>query len=591
MHITNVRIVNFRNFAELDVALATNVLMVGENRVGKSNFIFALRLVLDSSLPDSARQLKLGDIWDGCDLATSPHVKVEVDLTDFEDDPNLLALLTDYRLATNHKIARLTYLFSKKASVAGAPKSEADYEFKVYGGDDESKSIRNDLRRRISLDLLNALRDAEAELGSWRSSPLRPLLEDAIGRVTDEELDAVGINLKEATDKLSALAPVRTLEDDLRNRIADLAGATQDMKAKLGFSSTDPKRLLRSVGLYIDDGRRGIAEASLGSANLALLTLKLAEFSWRRQQNERNYTLLVIEEPEAHLHPHLQRRIFNRLFTENAQEPRGLFLTTHSPNIASIAPLQSIVLLKETVRGTQAFSLAHLNLAENEFEDLQRYLDTTKAEILFSRAVIFVEGDAETALLPVFAETCGYDLHELGITVCSVAGVNFSPYVKFATSLDLPFVVITDWDPIEGKAPLGRKRALDLLDDIKNTKGEAPLAPADRAALEADDALLHEAVQDAGIFLNKSTLEIEIARSPEMSGAILSVLEAQNFGPTRSERITRWKVDPASVDGEHLLSMVADVGKGRLAGRLAKKAVGLKPPDYIGRAIEKVVRL
>jgi putative ATP-dependent endonuclease of OLD family len=103
------------------------------------------------------------------------------------------------------------------------------------------------------------------------------------------------------------------------------------------------------------------------------------------------------------LHPHLQRRIFNRLFTENAQEPRGLFLTTHSPNIASIAPLQSIVLLKETDRGTQAFSLAHLNLAENEFEDLQRYLDTTKAEILFSRAVIFVEGDAETALLPVFA--------------------------------------------------------------------------------------------------------------------------------------------------------------------------------------------
>ena len=49
MHITNVRIVNLRNFAELDVALAANVLMVGENRVGKSNFIFALRLVLDSS--------------------------------------------------------------------------------------------------------------------------------------------------------------------------------------------------------------------------------------------------------------------------------------------------------------------------------------------------------------------------------------------------------------------------------------------------------------------------------------------------------------------------------------------------------------
>jgi putative ATP-dependent endonuclease of OLD family len=41
--------------------------MVGENRVGKSNFIFALRLVPNTSLPDSARQLKLSDIWDGHD--------------------------------------------------------------------------------------------------------------------------------------------------------------------------------------------------------------------------------------------------------------------------------------------------------------------------------------------------------------------------------------------------------------------------------------------------------------------------------------------------------------------------------------------
>jgi predicted ATP-dependent endonuclease of OLD family len=63
MHLSRVRIVNFRNFAELVVPLAANVLMVGENRVGKSNFIFALRLVMDSSLPDSARELKLGDIW------------------------------------------------------------------------------------------------------------------------------------------------------------------------------------------------------------------------------------------------------------------------------------------------------------------------------------------------------------------------------------------------------------------------------------------------------------------------------------------------------------------------------------------------
>ncbi len=129
MHVSRVQIRNFRNFGALDVALDTNVVIVGENRVGKSNFIFALRLVLDPSLPDSARQLKLSDIWDGHDPAVDPEVWVHIDLAEFENDPALTALLTDYRLAENHHVARLTYVFRKKADIEGLPQSESDFEF------------------------------------------------------------------------------------------------------------------------------------------------------------------------------------------------------------------------------------------------------------------------------------------------------------------------------------------------------------------------------------------------------------------------------------------------------------------------------
>src|SRR5712691_4027961 len=390
MHLSRVQIINFRNFAALDVALDTNVVMVGENRVGKSNFILALRLVLDTALPDAARQLKLMDIWDGCDLAAAPEVQVHLDLTDFASDPKLIALLTDYRLASDYTIARLSYVFRKKADVTGPPRSEADYEFKVYGGGDETREIRYEVRWRICLDVLHALRDAEGELRTWRSSPLRPLLEDAIAKVPKAELNAIAADLNAATTKLGGLDPIKTLEANLRNQIAALAGTSQDIKAMLGFAPTDPVRLFHSIGLLIDDGRRGIADASLGSANLAFLTLKLAEFEWRRIKNERNYTIVCIEEPEAHLHPHLQRKVFQKLFAEDTDEPRGLFLTTHSPNIASVAPLRSIVLLKTTPnKGIHAFSLARLTLNESEIEDLQRYLDTTRADILFSRGVIF----------------------------------------------------------------------------------------------------------------------------------------------------------------------------------------------------------
>ena len=591
MYLKRVQILNFRNFSSLDVQLSKNIVMVGENRVGKSNFIHALRLVLDTTLPDSARQLKLTDIWDGCDLASELTVEIHLDFADFDSDPALIALLTDYRLAIDHTIARLSYVFRKKAEVSSTPKSDADFEFAFFGGADERRAVKSNVRQGICLDLLHALRDAEGDLGAWRSSPLRVLLEDAIGSVPKEDLDTIASDVNIATEKLGTLEPIRNLETGLRDQMAHLAGSSQDIHTKLGFAPTDPLRLFRSIGLFIDDGKRGIAEASLGSANLALLTLKLAEFEWRRTKNQRSFTLVCVEEPEAHLHPHLQRTVFQKLFNEAADDLRGLFLTTHSPNIASVVPLASIVVLKNCGdQGTKAFSLVNLSLEPAEIEDLQRYLDATRADILFSRGVIFVEGDAEVALVPVFAKSCGYDLDALGITLCSVGGVNFSPYVKMATALSLPFVVITDWDPLDGsKPPLGRKRALELVADIRRIRNQPPVDPVAIRKVEADDKQLQSAVKKYGIFLNSNTLETEIAQTNELVDTLLSILEAENFGAKRRERIDEWREYPSMIDAEQLLSMIADVGKGRLAGRLATKANGLTPPKYIEAALHYLV--
>ena len=100
-----------------------------------------------------------------------------------------------------------------------------------------------------------------------------------------------------------------------------------------------------------------------------------------------------------------------------------------------------------------AYSLANLPVTNDELEDVEPYLTATRSELLFSRGVIFVEGDAEEALMPAFADAMGYSLDRLGITVCNVAGVNFTPYVKLAASLGLPFAAVTDWDPLDGTNP------------------------------------------------------------------------------------------------------------------------------------------
>jgi putative ATP-dependent endonuclease of OLD family len=594
MRISRVQIANFRNFQTLDLRLNEHAVIVGENKIGKSNLLHALRIILDPALPDSARQLRDEDFWDGLKRPLSRNVKITiaVDLTDYEDDEDLLSVLAEHVVSSAPMVSRLTYEFGLPASVPEGPVSASDYQFVLYGGDRPENQFGWDLRRRIPMDVLGALRDAEGDLANWRRSPLHPLLDAAESEIDRAELEKLAGAITKATDAVTKKTEISELAERIASRLEQMVGSGNALDTTLGFSPTDPERLLRSLRLFIDGGKRGIGEASLGSANLLYITLKALELEHLVEEGNRHHTFLAIEEPEAHLHPHLQRLVYRDFLrprahqetegaTEEPTDPKAsttILLTTHSPHIASVSPVDSFVLLRKSgdKQSTEGVSTASIIFSEEERLDLERYLDVTRGEILFARGVVLVEGDAEMYLLPAFARLQHLDLDALGISVCSVSGTNFAPYVKFVgpTGLNIPFAVLTDFDPTTNGSR-GERRVCKLLELLGKP-----------AAKTTGDALRKEAAA-SGIFLNDCTLEVDVFKCGWHKSMGRTLVELAESKPAE-ERAEGWKKAPATLDVASFLGDINAIGKGRFAQRLATN-IGKGPcPAYIAEALKYV---
>ena len=179
MRISRVKITNFANFSELDVRTGESVVVVGENKVGKSNFVRALQLILDPGLSERDRQLGLEHFWDGLgENKIGETIEIAIELTDFTDDPRLMAHLNDCVVDSGPPmVARLTYRFQPKANLGRDPESLADYEYIIFGGDDPEMSVAPSLRRMLPLDGPAQLqypglpRGSQAQRRRWRKLP------------------------------------------------------------------------------------------------------------------------------------------------------------------------------------------------------------------------------------------------------------------------------------------------------------------------------------------------------------------------------------------------------------------------------------
>jgi putative ATP-dependent endonuclease of OLD family len=232
--------------------------------------------------------------------------------------------------------------------------------------------------------------------------------------------------VKELNASIEALNDVQDVRSDIRGTIKDAAGETYS-PASLSIRSDLPDeadKLFQSLRLFVgesDEQYEGaIHELSLGGANLIYLTLKLLEFKYQKAR-ESIANFLLIEEPEAHIHTHIQKTLFDRIAYSDTQ----IIYSTHSTHISEVSKISSVNILGRNGVTCEAYQPA-TGLTSSEIGNVQRYLDAVRSNLLFAKSVVLVEGDAEEILLPIlFKKVVGLSLDELGISLINIRSTGF----------------------------------------------------------------------------------------------------------------------------------------------------------------------
>lgn len=574
MYLAQLRISNFRKLQAVELIFRPGLnILVGSNNIGKTAVIDALRALLaghDEPYP----RLDSEDMHRYKSGVPAGDIKFQYIFRDLNSDDEadfLAALKPD---ADGKLEAHITIRYSV-ADKTGRLRA------KRWCGDNEDVSLTTDMMENLRGVYLPPLRDASQGLKPSRTSQLARLLQLL---VDDAGRDGINNALKKLDEDLKKHEPIVNTHAAIKNRHGTMLGPQLAQVLDLSLSGSDFQQLASRLSLMVDTLE--IEQNGLGFNNLIFMAVVLSELA---KNPEASYRSLIIEEPEAHLHPQLQAVLLDYLGTIKAVEgekPVQLFVTSHSPNFASIADLESLVCLVDTGTTVESFFPRTITFEKGKREKLERYLDVTRAEFFFARRVIFVEGAAELMLVSVLAEKHGYNLRKHGVSLISVEGLNFDSFLPLfgERALKIPVAVITDSDPAEGLDGNGEpKTAYPAL-------GDAVKVSANTAKMkESEDAFVK-------IFHGQKTLEYDLALHAENRTAMLTALKELHpiIGETVAATVNAAESDAAKARA--LFSGMFErpqnnVQKGRFGQALAQviaNGAGCVVPNYILQAIVHV---
>lgn len=640
MHISKLNLVNYRNFKNVKFHFNKGInTVIGENASGKTNLFRAMRLLLDNSMPRSSTKLSEGDFCRSLDSWKGHWIIINCEFDDISSDEESQSLFLHGNGNIEDEaeiVTKATYnlIFRPKShirqSLSILPEGNTtalenllndisidDYEtvltgkstanfsdpevYKAIVGDFDAVVFPNELNHpeigirlpyilnmpnEVSFTFIKALRDVVSDFHNNRTNPLLTLLKSKSGEISQEDFQPIAELIGTLNDNIEGLNDVCDVRNDIVSTVSDTVG---DMYSPNSISirsslTDDSDQLFQSLKLFVaesnDEHEGAIHEMSLGGANLLYLTLKLLEFKYQKA-NQSIANFLLIEEPEAHIHTHIQKTLFENINYENTQ----IIYSTHSSHISEVSNIKNMNIIGLVDGNCEVFQPAK-GLTDEQAGFVERYLDAIRSNLLFARSVILVEGDAEELLIPVlFKKATGLSLDEMGISLVNIRSTGFENISILFTNerIRKRCSIITDLD----SAFFDTEIQTTDSDSLKKKKQKAQGSQESGANRKRIMDEFCENNSWLSPFYAEHTFEVDFIKSFTNNVYLKAVVkDVYSNSATRATAEAELSDPDIAISGVRALTMANHLGKGWFAVTLGK-AINFKVviPEYICEAI------
>lgn len=639
MHISKVTLVNYRNFSKASFLFNKGInTIIGENGSGKTNLFRSMRLLLEDASYQFAYKLTEGDFNRSIGDWRGHWIIISIEFDEISDDEAIQSLFihgsgiidkkdfvkkatynlffrpkTDIRIKLSELkegdragleniLKNLTIKDNYETFFTG--KSTADFNneetyIELVGDFDKVKfnatidtskfgiKIPHQLSitKEISFTFIQALRDVVADFHNNRTNPLLTLLKNKSGEIKESDYEPISELVKKLNDGIETLPDVQIIKEDIKDTIKDAVGETyspSSLSIKSSLSD-EADKLLQSLKLFIGEPDEsyegGIHELSLGGANLIYLTLKLLEYKYQKSK-ETFANFLIIEEPEAHIHTHIQKTLFDNLDYRDTQ----IIYSTHSTHVSEVSNVANMNILAKKQNFAEVYQPT-TGLKKQNINEIQRYLDAVRSNLLFAKGVILVEGDAEEILIPLMVKkTFGISLDELGISLINIRSTGFENVAQLFHNdrIHRKCSIITDLDT--------------AIFDTTINDGDSPQIIANKTkvqnsqekGLERKNRLDTFSLGNVWIkpFYADYTFEVDFVKDGNAMEVEQLIDYIYHTDAKREKALSDLESDNVSIFGKRVLTMANQEGKGWFAIMLGKYiSYETIIPDYIIRAI------